>query len=420
MIIEENRQHKEEVYAMWQRNFHDPAPYAAFYFSEVYGKNEVLLQVSENNVLQAADMQENRAENTEETECIKGMLHLNPYQLLIKGKTVDAHYIVGVATDERFRRQGVMRELLIDTFSRLRKRGEMFTYLMPADENYYLPFDFRFGMCQLEQEMECFRQAPKPEKKQFAFVPGLPENLEEACRLENEKKAGLFAICTKMTSEYFRRLEKEVRSDFGRMITVYKDGIYAGRFVMGAEDGYMVLSQIVCVDETMYQCFLHEALHFSEEEYHYGKYQLIVDETWKKTLLPPGNVCGVRLLPVKEKKIIMFRILDLEKLGAYLCGTAAQTCCIRVIDNYLQEQDGCYQWSVDNGKVKVQKISHTEGSTTPDVPDGGSITIAALAELIFGKKETRTEQLFEGLTQKGKNMLEGVQPLSFQCIQEIV
>ena len=46
MIIEDRERHKEEVCAMWQRNFHDPAPYAEFYFTEVYGKNEILLNLS--------------------------------------------------------------------------------------------------------------------------------------------------------------------------------------------------------------------------------------------------------------------------------------------------------------------------------------------------------------------------------------
>lgn len=40
MIIRENGRHREEVYAMWQRNFHDPVPYADFYFTEVYGKTK--------------------------------------------------------------------------------------------------------------------------------------------------------------------------------------------------------------------------------------------------------------------------------------------------------------------------------------------------------------------------------------------
>ena len=47
MISLEEGRYKEEVYAMWQRNFHDPVPYADFYFEEVYGKNKVLLNIQE-------------------------------------------------------------------------------------------------------------------------------------------------------------------------------------------------------------------------------------------------------------------------------------------------------------------------------------------------------------------------------------
>ena len=126
MIIRENGRYREEVYAMWQRNFHDPVPYADFYFTEVYGKNEVLLNVtdtagikgsaaSEMPALHAAAMGEELPD--EASGDIRGMLHLNPYELLVRGKCVDANYIVGVATDEEFRRQGVMRELLTDTFA---------------------------------------------------------------------------------------------------------------------------------------------------------------------------------------------------------------------------------------------------------------------------------------------------------------
>ena len=97
---------------------------------------------------------------------VKGMLHLNPYTLHVKGQPAEAKYIVGVATDEEYRRQGVMRELLVKTFQELRSRGELFTYLMPADENYYLPFDFRFGMAQVEQELEYLPELRKETEKQ--------------------------------------------------------------------------------------------------------------------------------------------------------------------------------------------------------------------------------------------------------------
>lgn len=150
MIVWDDGTKKQRVYEMWEDNFHDPVSYANFYFNEVYGKNEVLLN----------------EEMSADENIVKGMLHLNPYTLHVKGQQAEAKYIVGVATDEEYRRQGVMRELLVKTFQELRSRGELFTYLMPADENYYLPFDFRFGMAQVEQELEYLPELRKETEKQ--------------------------------------------------------------------------------------------------------------------------------------------------------------------------------------------------------------------------------------------------------------
>ncbi|MCD8018149.1 MAG: GNAT family N-acetyltransferase [Clostridiales bacterium] len=332
MIFQEMGENRDEIYAMWQRNFHDPVPYADFYFDEVYGKNEILLNISE--------------------KVMKGMLHLNPYDIMINGDSARAHYIVGVATDEEYRRQGVMKELLEDTFARLRKQGEAFTYLMPADENYYLPFDFRFGMNQVEQEMEGFGQAADQEKDgRYHFVKGLPADLEDACKIENAVKMTTFAIHTSITPVYLRRLEKETRSDYAKLITVYKAGTYAGRFVVGAENDYMVLSQVFCAEKDCRKDFLYAALDYCEQEYHYGKYQLVLDESWDDVVRKAGNYEGVRVLPVRKKPIIMFRILNLETLGKYLRfdhisedGPETLTCRFRVRDAFLKEQDGIYLW----------------------------------------------------------------------------
>ena len=139
-------------------------------------------------------------------------------------------------------------------------------------------------------------------------------------------------------------MEKEARSDFARYVSVYQNGAYAGRFVMGAENDCLVLSQIVCVDGTRREEFLYGALSYCEQEYHYGRYQLVLDETWREVLRQPGSYDGVRILPVKEKPIIMFRILDLEKLGASLESDSAgdDACRIFVKDAFFDEQEGSY------------------------------------------------------------------------------
>ena len=68
MIVWDNGTKKQRVYEIWEDNFHDPVSYANFYFNEVYGKNEVLLN----------------EEMSADENLVKGMLHLNPYTLHVK------------------------------------------------------------------------------------------------------------------------------------------------------------------------------------------------------------------------------------------------------------------------------------------------------------------------------------------------
>ena len=182
MIVWDDGTRKQRIYEMWQDNFHDPVSYADFYFKEVYGKNEVLIN--------------------QEEDIAKGMLHLNPYLLHVNEQSVRAKYIVGVATDKEYRRQGVMKELLIESFQTLRSRGECFTYLMPADENYYLPFDFRFGMIQIEQEVEYLPDLYIPEEREaekYTFKAEISEaELEKITAQENAVKDTVYRHCSRL------------------------------------------------------------------------------------------------------------------------------------------------------------------------------------------------------------------------------
>ena len=398
MILLEDGKKKEEIYAMWQRNFHDPVPYARFYFDEVYGKNDILLNVQDDE------------------DTIKGMLHLNPYGLSLGGQNVDAHYIVGVATDEEFRRQGVMRELLKETFSRLRSQGETFTYLMPADENYYLPFDFRFGSCQIEQEIECFSgSVPEAPETEYEYFTLKEINLEEVARMENRQKDAVFTIHTEITPEYLKRLEKETNSDFGKLFFVYSKGEYVGRFVMGAENDYMVISQIFYAKEDKHEWFLYEVLNYCEEHYHYGKYQLVLDESWKKILKKPGNYQGIRVLPFHSRPIIMFRILNVEKMGLYLKANNDSRGVIKITDQYLEEQNGIYEWSLSQKNCTIRKIEDESVEN-----DCGEISIGDLTMLLFGRKKGESPDKIPGLTSKGRELLGEIIPMSLNCMQEIV
>lgn len=71
------------------------------------------------------------------------MLHRNPYRFRLRGELVRADYLVAVATRVAFRHRGMMRALLRRALSDMRAERMPFTFLMPADEAIYTPFDFR-------------------------------------------------------------------------------------------------------------------------------------------------------------------------------------------------------------------------------------------------------------------------------------
>jgi predicted acetyltransferase len=68
-------------------------------------------------------------------------LHLMPYQLRLRGRVFPSAYLIGLATREEYRRQGLAKELLTFTLRSLRERGVFFTFLMP----FAIPFYTHLG-----------------------------------------------------------------------------------------------------------------------------------------------------------------------------------------------------------------------------------------------------------------------------------
>ncbi|SCG90757.1 Predicted acetyltransferase involved in intracellular survival and related acetyltransferases [uncultured Clostridium sp.] len=87
--------------------------------------------------------QDNQILVAEDNGAIVSMLHRNPYTFRFRGTSIPAEYIVAVATKVTYRHQGLMRELLTQALRDMYADGRPFTFLMPADEAIYTPFDFR-------------------------------------------------------------------------------------------------------------------------------------------------------------------------------------------------------------------------------------------------------------------------------------
>ena len=104
--------------------FEDSDSFVNYYYEEKLKDNRILVDI--------------------EGESIRSMIMLNPYKISVFNKIYNLDYIVAVATGKEFKRQGYMRRLLNKALCDMNAENVPFTYLIPANKDYYLPFDFAF------------------------------------------------------------------------------------------------------------------------------------------------------------------------------------------------------------------------------------------------------------------------------------
>ena len=107
-----------------QAFFEDTSNFIDYYYKEKNKNNKVLVYEKDGQ--------------------IASMVHLNPYKMKFLSSVYEIDYIVAVATDIKFRRMGLMRELISRFLRDMYTENKPFTFLLPANKAYYEPFDFIF------------------------------------------------------------------------------------------------------------------------------------------------------------------------------------------------------------------------------------------------------------------------------------
>ncbi len=182
----------------------------------------------------------------EEEGEICSMLHLNPYQMNINEKQYLLHYIVAVSTKERCRGRGYMRQLLKNSFKDMYDRRELFTYLMPAKEAIYEPFDFVTVSDQTHYKIgkkEFFLQL-ESQFSGYEIRKATKEDCIELAQFAQEKIARKFEVYTTRTAQYFGKLIKEQECQHGGIYILLQDQVLRGYFLF-AEEGYAQVRELV-------------------------------------------------------------------------------------------------------------------------------------------------------------------------------
>ena len=191
---------------LWEKIFTEDTPkFLDYYYSVKANDNEIYV--------------------IEDNGEIVSMLHLNPYQMRVKDKIYQTHYIVAVATDARYRHQGLMRQLLNHTMQVMADRGEPFTFLMPAAEAIYKPFGFEFVYEQKREKVS----GKQCEDSTLEISEASPEQCHEIADFANEMLKP-YDVVTWRDEKYYQTLLSELASEEGGILIAKKDSQIVGVF----------------------------------------------------------------------------------------------------------------------------------------------------------------------------------------------
>lgn len=108
---------------LWEETFDDSEGFVDYYFENVCKNNKILSAYIGDTLV--------------------GMIHLNPYDMLVDNREVKSYYVVGVAVLFPYRNKGYMKAMMKKTLEDMAKDGVDIAFLMPELEAYYHNLGFK-------------------------------------------------------------------------------------------------------------------------------------------------------------------------------------------------------------------------------------------------------------------------------------
>ena len=288
--------------------FEDSAGFVKYYYSEKIKDNRILADIEDG---------------------VKSMIMLNPYTISVFNKKYCLDYIVAVATKKEYKRQGYMRRLLDKTLIDMNEIKVPFTYLIPANKDYYLPFDFSFVARKNEYnaDLSSFKKSVISGVK---LDIGVAEKILDFINTEVSKDNDVY---TYRDMHYFERELKEISSENG-FINIYRKGdeIVAYESFWGIEK-VELKERIVSSD-------------IATREY--------------------------------GKENIMVRITDVAELLSNFRASKNIDIIVKINDNIIESQNAFFRIEMGKDFAKIGKIVNTEGSAFVE------FAIADFTAWIFG------------------------------------
>jgi hypothetical protein len=290
------------------------------------------------------------------------MIHLNPYELKIYGNTREVPYIVAVATDVRYRRQGKMGQVMERALQDMEHNQIPFTFLLPADPAYYRGQGFVFFPRQdyLERGGVCFavdagkdllKAASLDEPVNGMYKAGWKRAGEKDCHemalFSNRILADKCEIFIKRDESYYRRLLKELAPEHGGALLLKEPASEHGGGLSKEPElcGILLYSVSGTEQKTaeIKELLLMDSISREEAE-------CICRDALKET------GCAVNKIRFTSSRM-MVRLTNLRALVPLLRSERRTILYVKVTDTLINENNGCFRIEINRAWGRISEIS---------------------------------------------------------------
>lgn len=306
---------------------------------------------------------ENRAEHNlvftrEDGEQIVSMLHLVPY---LTGDLEPVCYIVGVATDEAYRRKGLMGSLMEEALHFLWEEGHTFTYLMPANPAYYTPYQFVYIYDKPEWKLNETCLPAKYLDKAALQETGFHLLVKEKgnLRIRTAGKNDMESVA-EFANTYLKRHADCYMYRNRRYYSVLKQELIA-------ENGNLFL-----IEKNECLCGI---LAYTKEKEKPGLQEVMLSDELASCEL---------VLTTEKKPAIMGRVINAEEwLNCLECREKLDVL-LRINDDKIDENNGIYRLHCQSGggKLRCKKVKEEQGAMC-------QVSIEALTSFCFGYEKAK-------------------------------
>ena len=288
----------------------------------------------------------------EEDGEIQSMLQLNPYQLQVAEHPFLCRYIIAVATRAQYRSRGYMSSLLRKAMQEMYGKKEPFTFLMPAAEAIYTPYDFRFVYSQRQAVFEKKAETELIEEEDATMFQA-----EELAAFAKERLFGTARVYAVRDAHYYQTRVLEQQSENGGIRMLKKDGKLVGIYCYAKEETCEVLEPLILPG---YETVFWDSISG-------------LSEKPVKVLACP-EVLEPCARSVERKPMIMVRILHLETLLSVPTVKEGESlsCSFAVIDPILTGNSRIWKLcSQEDGRIQVTETEEKPGRLNAPVSEGG-------------------------------------------------